>query len=157
MLHNWYEHSFHRHAEAGGELGINGRCYKGGTFMPFYVPRAVMPQIDEVDLPEFIDFLKAKEVGVEWRVFDPRDLRAHQKVDMRKVFAMSPEVLAKPLLVSADRFVLDGNHRWTGHMHRGSKCNAWEIGLHFEPAIATMFEFPKTYSYGDGNYHPITN
>ena len=84
-------------------------------------------------------------------------LRAHQRVDWNKVTHMDAVTLAKPVLASQDKFVLDGNHRWNAHVLNNSNLDAYVIGLDFEKAIQLLFAFPKTYSYGDGNLHPVTN
>lgn len=152
----WYEHPIDKRAPVHGEFGVNGKMYKGGEWLPFYIPRAVMPQIDEKDYPDFFEFVKSKNVLFVPKTFFPKELRAHQRVSMDKAKHMDAGNLAKPILVSRDHFVLDGNHRWTAHVLNGTQVPAFELELEFEASIELMFAFPKTYSYGDGRTHPIT-
>ncbi|MGN6818291.1 MAG: hypothetical protein ACTHJR_06425 [Sphingomonas sp.] len=148
----WYNQPLDLRAPRGGELGLNGREYKGGEFLPFYVPRPEMPQIDEIDLPEFLDFVRNRQVDVLTEAVDPATLRAHQRIDIDIAVKMQPQVLAKPAVVSKDSYVLDGNHRWWAHVHQHlSPMNILRIGLPFAEAIALMFAFPKTYTLVPGD------
>jgi hypothetical protein len=133
-----------------------GHYYKGGEFLPFYVPRTAMPQIDEKDLPELVRFALDHDVKPTFEAVDPRNLRAHQKVERRYLF-MPPFVMFKPLLTSQEAYVLDGNHRWHAHVQKGSPAvPIIRLSLPFEQAVKFLFEFPATYAYGDGE-HPIAN
>ena len=143
---NWYEHPLHRRAPAGGEEGVDGKFYAGGKFEPFYIPRAVMPQVDEADYPALLEHLDRHGVAVNQTAYCPKDLRAHQRVSREHVMNMPPQVLDKPLLTSLDRYVLDGNHRWWGHCLNGSKCNVLEIEAEFEDAMRLLFSFPKVFT-----------
>lgn len=152
----WYQHPLDKRACAHGEMGVDGKQYRGGEFLPFYIPRAVMPQIDEADFDAFFAFIESKGVSFTSETFSPKELRAHQRVSMDKAKHMDEATLAKPVLVSRDHYVLDGNHRWTAHVLNGTDVPAYQIDLDFEASIELMFAFPKTYSYGDGQNHPIT-
>lgn len=150
---DWFTSRLERHAPAGGLVSpLNGRFYKGGELLPFYVPRELMPQIDGEDLPLFVTFAGDRGVLTSFDTVDPRQLRAHQRIDPHRVHTVD---LTKPALVSDDRFVLDGNHRWHAHLERGSRMPIIRLGLTFEPAIELMFQFPRTYAYGDGAFHPV--
>lgn len=142
---SWYERPIDRRAAPGGELGVNDRPYRGGQFMPFYVPRLEMPQIDEEDYPEFFAFCEGK-TELFHRIMSPWVLKPHQIVDKFKAEAMPDSVRAKPVLVSRDDYVLDGNHRWMAHALLKEKMPVIQLDLEFEPAIALMFSFPKTYT-----------
>ena len=54
----WFERPLDHRAPKGGEEGVNGHHYKGGEFLPFYVPRPVMPQIEHHDLNALIRFVR---------------------------------------------------------------------------------------------------
>lgn len=114
--------------------------------MPFYVPRPVMPQINEEDYPDFIDFVLKHNVTVIHMTVLPHVLRPHQRIDKIKFELMPPEVLIKPIVASLDFYVLDGNHRWAAHNLQGTPVPCIQIGLPFGPAIDLMFQFPKTYA-----------
>lgn len=122
----------------------------------FYIPRERMPQIDAANLDEFLGFCGSVNVIVErGLIMDPFELRAHQEVDLTKCIEMGEEVLAKPVLLSSDLYVLDGNHRWMGHVIRKTQVPAIRLGIEFCAGLDLMFKYPGTYSYGDGNEHPI--
>lgn len=124
----------------------------------FYIPRERMPQIDEVKLAEFLEYCASVDVIVERDLcMDPFELRAHQQVDLAKCVDMPDEVLAKPVLLSSDNYVLDGNHRWLGHVIRKTRVPALRLGIEFCHGLDLMFQFPGTYSYGDGREHAETN
>jgi len=156
-VYDWYDHPLDVRAVKGGEVGANGQFYKAGEFLPFYIPRDEMPQIDEKDYVVFFGFLKERNVQMEIKTFHPKELHAHQRVNWSKVHAMDQTVMDKPILVSKDGYVLDGNHRWWAHVLQKTDLKAYQIDLEFEEAIKLLFDFPKTYAYGDGNFHPISH
>lgn len=145
---SWFEQALPHRAEPHGTVDPfdPGKCYKGGEFLPFYVPRPLMPQIDEQDYDDFLAFAHAKPVTIAHGSAEPNTLRAHQRIDRIRAERMPPEVRAKPVFVSDDNYILDGNHRWMMHVLLEEPINFIRIGLLFEQAIALMFEFPKTYS-----------
>jgi hypothetical protein len=144
-MNKWFLQCFHQHARHGGERWF-GRAYRGGQFLPFYVPRPVMPQIDEEFYPEFIEFAAARDVEVIVRYLPPKLLKAHQRIDRFKAARMPVEVASKTVFISVDHFILDGNHRWMYHRLHRSLVPCFEIKLPFNEAIALMFAFPKTYT-----------
>lgn len=112
----------------------------------FYIPRAEMPQIDDADLPHLVANAFASNYKPSFEVVDPHSLHAHQRVNHDRALAMPPGIYMKPILISADNYVLDGNHRWWSHVHRHEGVmNAIRIGLPFEEAIAWLFQQPFTY------------
>lgn len=144
----WYSAPLARRAPVGGiHDPLDGRDYKGGELLPFYVPRPLMPQIDESLYPALIQHLVRQGLEVSRLMVDPAALRAHQRIDRLHMEQMPREVLDKPILISGDDYVLDGNHRWWAHVKLGiDPVAAIRIGANFEPAIAALFEFPGTYT-----------
>lgn len=123
-----------------------GKHYKAGEFLPFYVPRSQMPQIDEKDLPTLIASTITSGKGVNMDVVNVSLLKAHQRIDHTKAKEMIEKVKLKPILVSADDYVLDGNHRWWAHVHEGDKfINVIRIEMNFDEAIPYLLEQPFTY------------
>lgn len=146
-MSNWYERPIHRRAQRGGEIGIDGKFYRGGVMMPFYVPRPLMPQINEVDYGNFLAFCTAEGVRVNRRSINPTILHPHQHIDRLLLERIVSEgVEDKPVFVSLDLYILDGNHRWMLHLHKRTPLPAYQIDLPFEKAIELMFRFPKTYT-----------
>lgn len=104
------------HAPTGGETEFN-RFFKGGEFLPFYIPRDFMPQIDEQDYPALICFLQQKGVSVVTKMVSPRALRAHQRVDFH---LWSPWIIAHSInrvwlaqMLSSWTETTDGWHMWS--------------------------------------------
>ncbi len=155
-MDDWFTHELPVRAPAGGVVDpLDNKFYRGGELLPFYVPRPVMPQVDEVDYGHLLSYLRGEGVEVGEETVDPRTLRAHQRVDHARVRAMTPGQLRKPILVSLDSFILDGNHRWFGHIHPHLQPISCErVGLPFLEAIAALFSFPGTYTLA---HHAQTN
>jgi hypothetical protein len=129
----------------GLEQGCNGKLYRSGEFMPFYVPRPVMPQIDECDQAGFVQFATQQGVVIRHDTYSPDQLKPHQRISIDHAINMSLDVAAKPIIISSDMFILDGNHRWYWHEQHDSKLNCIVVELEFEQAIKLMFNYPKTY------------
>lgn len=131
-------------APRGGATVIEGR-YLGGEFLPFYVPRPLMPQVDEVYYPRIIADA-ATTPGVTFDTVPVADLRAHQRIDHRKAEKMDPRVRIKPIIVSNDGYIVDGNHRWWANVYAGSTwINVIRLALDFDAAIAWALERPYVY------------
>lgn len=132
------------HAPVGG-ADVFGRHYKAGEFLPFYVPRPSMPQVDEKDLPRLV----ADAMGgprVEFDVAKVCKLRAHQRINHHIAKAMDPRVKLKPVIVSSDGYIVDGNHRWWSHVHAGDEwINVIRLGLSFDIAIRWVLARPYAY------------
>jgi hypothetical protein len=141
----WYERPLDRRAHAGSEEGLNGREYKGGEFMPFYVPRPVMPQIAQSDLDALIHFTRQRQIWVQRYVAKSTMLIHHQRVywDPKR---WDPKLANTPVLVASDFFILDGNHRAFANRKHRLESHIIQFGLPFEPAIDLLFSFPKTTS-----------
>lgn len=122
------------------------------------IARGVMPQVDERDIPELLTWLRQRGVVIVYGESDPRYVRGRQKVVRSKVRAMPEEVINKPTLISRDKLVIDGNHRWFKAYWLGwLKFPTITICLPFKEAIDEICSFPKTYYYDDGKFHPVVN
>lgn len=107
-----------------------------GEFERFYIPRIEMPQIDDDD--RLIAALREKFGHVEIAEVDVRTLHQHQRVNMnRKLEATIPEsTMRKSIVISADNFVVDGNHRYRAHLDRREyDVKAIRIPLSFADAL----------------------
>lgn len=148
----WYHEPIDTRAKAGGETGVNGKEYKAGEFMPFYVPRSEMPQVRESDYPELFKLAERKGIKISFATVSPDMLKKHQRIDEAnlkheiKTEGEAEEVLHEitPVLASKDFFILDGNHRVDDHRIKGTNVPTVFIGLDFEEAIAFLFSFSKT-------------
>lgn len=97
------------------------------------VPRAEMPQIPAAMVPAWLAWLKAAGVPVVEKVVPAAALAATQKeICPEKVAAMAgapAAVLAKPVMVAVDGWVLDGHHHWAHHAVAGEMVPVIEIGM----------------------------
>jgi hypothetical protein len=119
-----------------------------------------MPQIDEADIPELLTFLSARGVAHERLNISASDIRLRQGIVPRKVRSIirtNLDLLSKPCLVSADKVILDGNHRAAAARVARRQLGAIVFDQAFDPMLVHLYAFPKTYAYGDGGYHPVRN
>lgn len=143
----WYDAPLPQRAPAGGLIDpLDGRFYTGGEFTPFYVPRPLMPQVDEADYLELLSHAAFAGVDVVSGLVEPDLLIAHQRIDRIHAEMMPEEVRRKPILTSRGGFILDGNHRWMLHKLEGSPIHTLRFALDFEDAVKLLFDFPKTYT-----------
>lgn len=109
------------------------------------IPRSKMPQVDEKDILELLVFLGVEGVPISAGTKDPATCRAHQLINVERAMSIPPEVLTKPSLLSADGYIIDGDHRWYRHCVDKTMMPFIEIGLPFTDALSAIFKFPKTY------------
>lgn len=134
------------HAPRGG-AEVFGRHYNGGQWLPFYVPRPAMPQVDEMDLTRMIADLFATGVQATFEAVHPKELRAHQRVDHAKARSMPNVLMVKPVIVSRDSYIVDGNHRWWAHVHHESEAMlVIRVDLPFDDAVAWLLKQPYVYT-----------
>ena len=133
-------------APAGG-LDKYGHHYKGGEFIPFFVPRILMPQVEGQFYDEFLSF--AGSLVREVSPVDPHVVIPHQRVSVDHAINLTPEIAAKPIIVSRDNYILDGHHRWYWHVIKPENLNTLVVDKDFADAIDFLFQFPKTYCYRD--------
>lgn len=132
-----------KHAPHGGEIGRDGKFRAGGEFEPFYVPRPLMPQVDDADYDALLAYANSKGVTWRFKTFDPYALHAHQRIKLSRVLEIPDKVLKIPGLVSVDLYILDGNHRWEGHVIKNTDFPAYQFDLCFDAAIKFLLSFPK--------------
>jgi hypothetical protein len=134
------------HAPTGG-LDEFGRRFKGGEFLPFYVPREAMPQMDAIDQPKLVRDALAAGIGVSFEVEKVDELHAHQRIIKARALSMPVEVARKPIITSADRYTLDGNHRWFNHvLLKEPVINSIRLAMPFDEAIPWLLALPYVYT-----------
>lgn len=106
------------------------------------IARKEMPQIRSADLPAFAEWAEARGVNVSNKWIRASVLQFKQAVDAEHARAMPDAVLEKPIVVSCDMVVLDGNHRAAANAALGNMANVVIVGLPFAGAVDLMFEFP---------------
>jgi hypothetical protein len=108
------------------------------------IPRTQMPQIDKAHLFTFRDWLMSHH-GIRVRagtipasMVKPRQCGPYSIVT-------TPETLRKPVLISRDYWIVDGNNRWYTHNVKKAIMPYWQLPCDFEEAFELMFAFPHTY------------
>lgn len=107
-----------------------------GEFERFYVPRIEMPQIDDDE--KLLAALSERFGCVELEEVDVRTLHQHQRVvmDRARERAIPEAVMRKSIVISADNYVVDGNHRFRIHLDRREYiANSIRIPLPFDQAL----------------------
>lgn len=126
--------------------------YKKGQFLPFYVPRNFMPQVDFDKLGEVLALAVRNNISFGFEVLNPIQLKAHQRVNIQRAVTAPPAVRATPIIVSNDNYILDGNHRWWAAVHDGVQYIAViRMNLPFEDAIPWLLKQPCVYEVGSSS------
>ena len=140
-------------APAGGHIGLDGQFRRGGEFEPFYVPRQNMPQVDAEDMLALLSHLARNRVPTKVMVASPDNLLFHQHVFEQFIPSFdNDKQMNKPLLISKDGYVLDGNHRAAAHKRYGTRPAVIVIPRDFTESMKLLFSFPGTYTYGEGHH-----
>lgn len=134
-----------RHAQAA--VDEYGKHYKAGEFLPFYVPRQFMPQVDTSCYPQLVASALEHGPGCTFDVVPVSSLRAHQRINHLRAASLDERVLLKPLVVSRDGYIVDGNHRWWGHVYQHlPMVPVIRLNLDFDDAVAWALEQPGVYT-----------
>lgn len=104
-----------------------------------------MPQIDEQDLAQMVRDATESIGAPRFRVIAPHKLHAHQKVSHARAASMPEEVRRKPIVVSSDGFVVDGNHRAWATRAAGDMAVAIELPCDFATACKWLFTLQYVY------------
>lgn len=114
------------------------------------VPRDQMPQVDEKDIPRLLVYLGVLGVKLSAGHIPVSRLVPHQDVDWVKARALAnvaKDVLTKPVLITSDECIIDGNHRVAAHTVAGIEFIGYiQIGVTFEEAIPLLNSFPYAYN-----------
>lgn len=140
-------------ATRAGVDPVNGQRYAAGEFEPVYIPRQRMPQIEPQQYPALLRLCRARHVSVTRATVNPASLKVHQRAPLSEVQSLTPAQLRVPVLVSADGYVLDGNHRRAGHLRAGTRCPVLRLGLPFCAAARLLFSLPGCHADRAFNAH----
>lgn len=111
------------------------------------IPRGQMPQIREEDYLDLFLFLGGQGVGFDagWRT--SRHFLCHQSVGEFDLSRFSFDLRRKPIIVSEELAIVDGNHRWYGHQLTHSPVPYFRlVGLDFPKAVGLLNAYPKAYN-----------
>jgi hypothetical protein len=103
-----------------------------------------MPQVDIDDYPALLTWALWQSISYSDETRDPHTLKAHQRVNWQRVATMPDEIYKRPILISADGFILDGNHRAAAHRQRGEPVSCIVLGVPFFHALGVLYSFAGT-------------
>lgn len=109
------------------------------------VPRTQMPQIKEIYYPDMLVWLGSRGATFAAGFINPSQCKSHQLVDIDHAMGIPVDKLIKPCLISRDKCILDGNHRWYRHLADKTLMPYIQIELDFFPAIHELELYPKCY------------
>ena len=142
------------HSTSINEYTIGDMTLGGGPGI--YVPktslnmtREQMPQITAANTMEFIDWLEAQGVTVQFLSMPVALLRCAQgQVDHSKVVSLqnSAALSTKPFIVSKDNYVFDGHHRWLALLNRDPhySVDTYRVNLPIQELLDMASKFSKT-------------
>lgn len=111
------------------------------------IPRELMPQIDMVDIEGLMVFFRAHGLHVEY--MREMGLSVARMVQCRKqthAATMTEELRKKPLIISEDYKIVDGNGRYMAYQEEGTRnIPAWWVPTSFQNTVLLMMQYPKTY------------
>lgn len=112
---------------------------------PISIPRDIMPQVDEKDIPRLIVFAAKMGFGVSAGETSPTTFTRYQPVDWDKVKAMPVAVADKPVLCTKKFEVIDGNHRNAAHEIRETLNPYIMFDCSMVEALDMLAVFPFAY------------
>jgi hypothetical protein len=114
--------------------------------------RKEMPQIEGKDIPKFLIFLRSKGISYKEKSVGSKTLKPTQnQFNQQKIQGIIDTIDTKkqhPIMISKDRHVIDGHHRWLAHYNLGRKMSVIEIDLDINVALDTMRDFPLSFTRG---------
>lgn len=134
---------FTNNCQPGQMRGTDGRC---GPGIGVSIPREQMPQIKTDDMESFISFANHRGVKVEPWLILVQDLSPTQsEFRQERVDAITEDMMKSPILISKDRYILDGTHRWIKAWQKDKRSNipTLRIDLPLRSALELMRAFPN--------------
>ena len=115
------------------------------------IARGAMPQVKTADYDELISFLRTKNIRLKEMKVKADTLKATQKnfnVDKITSAAQNYSKLhkAKPIIVSADSYIIDGHHRWLGAVNVGGDIRIYKANVNVDELLDAVKEFPKSFT-----------
>ena len=115
------------------------------------VTRRHMPQVADDKLPDLLDWLAKRGIAAYWTWLPTHVVRHRQCPDLfdPAYFVGKADGVQrnKPILVSRDLCIVDGNHRHEDHNRRGlSRIYSIILDAPFNMAVEAVREFPGSYT-----------
>lgn len=116
------------------------------------IPRDLMPQIDTVDIPGLRVFLLAHGLLVEYLAdVGVGVVTMKQCVKDTRPATLTPSLRKKPLIISEDYELVDGNGRYLAYKAEGTvNCPALWVNTSFVNVVLLMGHYEKTYTLFGG-------
>ncbi len=111
----------------------------------FGIKRKDMPQIKSKDTNDFLVWLKSESIPYSRGIINPSKLRAVQsEFDFNKIGTMMSEkdFGSKPIIISSDDYVVDGNHRWISSIFAHRDVKFIKVGM---PIAKLLGKIAKDY------------
>lgn len=113
------------------------------------IPRRNMPQIEDADQEDFIDFLADNGVRVSKIKIQAKKIKPIQKeirADVvQKLLKDNSPKLIKPVIISKDHYLLDGHHRWLAVLQddKDVEVQALQANLNMRQLLELSQKFSK--------------
>lgn len=108
------------------------------------IPRAEMPQIRGVFIPDYLEWLqKTHHVTHHTDFIAAKTLKPLQSaIESDRVDQMKPgQTKEKPMIISKDNYILDGHHRWYQAMMSDEKLHVIRVSV----PMKELLKITKTY------------
>lgn len=116
--------------------------------------RKFMPQLDITNYGEFLSFCETRGVKYQRLMLPPHSMKSIQCIGPWYSAPITEAILSKPVILSAEHIVMDGNTRWHMHVRANSLAiPSYRLALDFVSALHFMLEFPKAYTYAQDPTH----
>lgn len=134
--------------------------HEGDIFVPpgsLNIPRRNMPQIRGEDYKQFEKWARSIGLSLIPKKMEVKKLKlAQSKINIKKVKELlrsGSDKLDKPILVSKDGYVLDGNHRYLASVNTPGReiVNVVVVGAPIRKALSLLREFPRVMYRDDNN------
>jgi len=115
------------------------------------ISRDEMPQVKSADYDALIAHLQKNGIKMKKKTVKASSLKATQKnfnSDKIVKAIASIETLgkAKPIIVSADNYVIDGHHRWLAAKNVGANIDIIQASVNADELMKSVYSFPKTFT-----------
>ena len=135
-------------------MAIGDQYYESVEIIPnsLNIPRSKMPQIKSTDVRDFIKFLKNKGIAVSSKPFLVNSIKMTQrdinKDKVKSLMQSDKSSLAKPVIISSDRYILDGHHRVLAlyNIDKNFKLNTIYVDIPIEQLLTISHEYPKSFT-----------
>lgn len=122
------------------------------------IPRKDMPQIDDRSVDDLIAFLKREGIKTERITIAPWLVKPRQRMSdtVDLVYPPIPAAMARPVLLSRDNFIIDGDHHWETFMRfKYPLMPAYRFDRPFDEMLKVLRRFPEVYHAGDDRIHEV--